>query len=455
MDRLLARLVWQVLLAAGATVLARYFLPIEMPWFSLWLGLFCAITLATQVVDAKQVARLVEWLRTPDAPLPRRLSAQWMELASYVIRQRRKHKDRLAHSDERLEDFLAAMQASPNGVVLLDADDRIEWFNQTAAQHFDFDARRDAQQHFTNLVRDPIIAAYFAARDFQHGVLIAGRSPARSSVQRISVQLHVYGQSRSLLLSRDVTAIEQAEAMRRDFVANVSHEIRTPLTVLGGFVETLQTLQLSDEEQVRYLDLMSQQASRMQSLVDDLLTLSKLEGNPFPADHGWVRVGSLMRQCADEGRALSNLVWGNAQAIHVDFDADDEITGSETELHSALFNLVGNAVRYTPADKSIRVTWSRDTGGQGVLTVTDQGIGIAPEHIPRLTERFYRVDRSRSRETGGTGLGLAIVKHVLQRHDAELKIESTPGSGSSFRMVFPAHRVRADASRSAALVKHD
>jgi len=408
-----------------------------------------------QTIDAKQIGLLLQWLRTADAPLPRRLAPQWMELASHVIRQRRKYKDRLAYSDKRLEDFLAAMQASPNGVVLMDADDRIEWFNQTAAEHFGLDARRDAEQHFTNLVRDPLIAAYFANRDFQNSVSIAGRSLARSSAQRISVQMHVYGQNRSLLLSRDVTAIEQAEAMRRDFVANVSHEIRTPLTVLGGFVETLQTLQLSDDERVRYLDLMSQQASRMQSLVDDLLTLSKLEGSPLPADFGWVRVGSLMRQCAGEGRALSTLVWGRSQEIHLEFDDEDEIAGSETELHSALFNLVGNAVRYTPADKSIRVTWCVNANGQGVLTVTDQGIGIAPEHIPRLTERFYRVDRSRSRDTGGTGLGLAIVKHVLQRHDAELRIDSTPGVGSSFRMVLPAHRVRASMPQSAALIDQD
>ena len=446
---------WQALVAGAITALLVHLVLVDIRWQSLLLGIFCLVTLAAQVVEAQQVGRLLEWLRNSDAPLPTRLAPQWMELASYVIRQRRKHKDRLAHSDKRLEDFLAAMQASPNGVVLMDADDRMEWFNQTAAQHFGLDARRDAQQHFTNLVRDPVITAYFAARDFQHSVVIAGRSPARSAVQRISVQLHVYGQSRSLLLSRDVTAIEQAEAMRRDFVANVSHEIRTPLTVVGGFVETLQTLQLSDAERARYLDLMSQQASRMQSLVDDLLTLSKLEGSPFPADHGWVRVGLLMRQCAEEGRSLSNLVWGHAQDIHVDFDSDDEISGSETELHSALFNLVGNAVRYTPADKSIRVMWRSETDGRGVLSVMDQGIGIAPEHIPRLTERFYRVDRSRSRETGGTGLGLAIVKHVLQRHDAELKIDSAPGSGSSFRMVFSANRVRVGSNRSTALVEQD
>ena len=438
----------------GAGLFLHFFPSISW-WPAVWLAIFWVATVAAQAVDANQIGHLLQWLRTADAPLPKRLAPQWMELASYVIRQRRKHKDRLAYSDKRLEDFLAAMQASPNGVVLMDADHRIEWFNQTAAEHFDLDARRDAEQHFTNLVRDPVITAYFAARDFQRSVLIAGRSPARSSAQRISVQLHVYGQSRSLLLSRDVTAIEQAEAMRRDFVANVSHEIRTPLTVLGGFVETLQTLQLSEAERVRYLDLMSQQAARMQSLVDDLLTLSKLEGSPRPPDYGWIKVGSLVRQCADEARALSSLVWGRPQEIRLELDGEYEIAGAETELHSALFNLVGNAVRYTPANKSIAISWSCDAHGRGILNVIDQGIGIAPEHIPRLTERFYRVDRSRSRETGGTGLGLAIVKHVLERHDAELKIESTAGAGSSFRMMLPAHRVRVCAARLAALVEQD
>ncbi|NBX04764.1 MAG: phosphate regulon sensor histidine kinase PhoR [Betaproteobacteria bacterium] len=409
------------------------------------------------VRDARQIAQLTSWLRHPETPVPKRLAPQWMELASHVLRQRRNHKDLLAQSDKRLADFLAALQVSPNGVVLIDADQRIEWFNQTAAEHFGFDARRDAQQHFTNLVRDPVVAAYFAARDFSHSVVFAGRSNTRSPAQRISLQLHLYGQGRSLLLSRDVTAIEQADAMRRDFVANVSHEIRTPLTVMGGFVETLQTLKLSGEEQTRYLDLMAQQAARMQSLVDDLLTLSKLEGSPRPSGHEWLKVETLIQACVDEARALSRLLWGNAQHIDIDLDTETspEIAGSDTELHSALFNLVGNAVRYTPADKSIRVGWSLNAQGQGILAVTDHGLGIAPEHLPRLTERFYRVDRSRSRETGGTGLGLAIVKHVAQRHNAELQIESTPGKGSVFRLVFGAHRVRATVEPSAALVDQD
>ena len=443
---------WQAVLTCLITAVFLYCFPLSQWWPLVTIGACWGLVVLTQAADARQIEHLLQWLRQRDAPLPKHLAPQWMELASHILRQRRNHKDLLAQSDKRLADFLAALQASPNGVVLLDVDQRIEWLNQTAAEHFGFDARRDALQHFTNLVRDPVITGYFAARDFSHSVVVPGRSAASSSAQRISVQMHMYGQGRSLLLSRDVTAIEQAEAMRRDFVANVSHEIRTPLTVLGGFVETLQTLHLDADAQQRYLELMAQQASRMQSLVDDLLTLSKIEGSPRPSGHEWMRVNTLVRQCVDEGRSLSQMVWGRAQDIQIEVDADVEIAGSESELHSALFNLVGNAVRYTPADKSICVRWAINSQGQGVLAVTDEGMGIAPEHLPRLTERFYRVDRSRSRETGGTGLGLAIVKHVAQRHDAELQIESTPGKGSTFRIVFGAFRVRQRTSQSAALV---
>lgn len=452
---MLARVFWQVLGTCLVTAAYVHFSPLADLWPLVALGALGLFSLVAQVSDARQMERLLAWLRAPDTPLPTHLQSQWMELASHVLRQRRNYKDLLAQSDKRLADFLAALQVSPNGVVLIDAEQRIEWFNQTAAEHFGFDARRDAQQHFTNLVRDPVVAAYFAAGDFSHSVVFAGRSKTRSPAQRISLQLHMYGQGRSLLLSRDVTAIEQADAMRRDFVANVSHEIRTPLTVLGGFVETLQTLRLSGEEQTRYLDLMAQQASRMQSLVDDLLTLSKLEGSPRPSGHEWLRVEALVQSCIHEGRTLSQLVWGSPQHIDMDLEVDSDLAGSDTELHSALFNLVGNAVRYTPADKTIVVSWSVNAQGQGVLAVSDQGMGIAPEHLPRLTERFYRVDRSRSRETGGTGLGLAIVKHIAQRHDAELQIESTPGKGSTFRLVFGAQRVRVAAESSAALVDQD
>ena len=254
-----------------------------------------------------------------------------------------------------------------------------------------------------------------------------------------------------LLLSRDVTAVEQAEAMRRDFVANVSHEIRTPLTVLAGFVETLQTLDLDADERESYLTLMAQQAQRMQSLVNDLLMLSKLEGSPTPGVDAWSSVPTLMQQLAQDARALTQVINTDGASLHqLTFDCQfhGEIAGVVTELHSAMGNLVSNAIRYTPPGGHIGVRFVRLPDGQAVFEVVDTGPGIAPEHIPRLTERFYRIDRSRSRETGGTGLGLAIVKHVAQRHGAHLVIESEPGQGSKFRITFPAVRLR-DASQRA------
>jgi len=394
------------------------------------------------VSDLVRGLRLLRWLRMgegQDAPVD---SGLWGEFANRIRRLVRSNERAVQQRDERLQEFLAAMQASPNGVALLDKDLRIEWFNESAARHFGLDARRDLQQHFGNLVRDPGFAAYLAADDFSHDVLMPGRSSTVSVPVRLSVHIHPYGQGRSLLLSRDVTAVEQAEAMRRDFVANVSHEIRTPLTVLGGFVETLQTLNLNEAERARYLDLMAQQASRMQSLVSDLLTLSRLEGSPLPSAQDWVAAAPLLDQCREEAVELTRVLWGEAQNLEFDLDPAVELAGSVTELHSAFFNLIGNAVRYTPGGKTIRVLLQAGEDGAAVFAVQDEGVGIAPEHIARLTERFYRVDRSRSRDTGGTGLGLAIVKHVAQRHGAELSILSVPGEGSRFQIVFPAARVR-------------
>jgi two-component system phosphate regulon sensor histidine kinase PhoR len=233
--------------------------------------------------------------------------------------------------------------------------------------------------------------------------------------------------------------------MRRDFVANVSHEIRTPLTVLAGFVETLQTLTLNDEERARYLDLMAQQAGRMQTLVKDLLTLSRLEGSPPPGTSEEISIPALMSQLAQDARDLSVVLSPAADHPHqLTFDSTltGDLVGAPTELFSAMSNLVSNAIRYTPGGGEIALRTRLLPDGRAELSVQDSGPGIAPEHLPRLTERFYRVDRSRSRDTGGTGLGLAIVKHVAQRHGAELKIESTLGKGSIFRIIFPASRVK-------------
>ena len=406
--------------------------------------------------------RVLQWLRA-DAPEPApAMGGLWGEAADRVRRLRRQQQTRVQESQQRLQDVLQALQASPNGVIFLDPEGRIEWCNQIAAGHFGIDVERDMLQSVGNLVRNPDFSAYYAAADEgTAGVVIAGRQSTANRPVRLSVQLHEYGQGRKLLLSRDVTALEQAEAMRRDFVANVSHEIRTPLTVLTGFVETLQTLVLEPEEQTRYLGLMAQQAARMQNVVQGLLTLSRLEGSPQPGVTEWLPVSVLLQQSEVEGRALACLLApGSSRSHTLHFPqsahalAWGEVAGAAGELQSALSNLVSNAVRYTPPGGTITVDWQRQEDGSAVLSVADSGPGIDPLHIPRLTERFYRVDRSRSRDTGGTGLGLSIVKHVLQRHGAALHITSVPGKGSTFSAHFPAQRVRgADPEKITALAK--
>jgi two-component system, OmpR family, phosphate regulon sensor histidine kinase PhoR len=366
----------------------------------------------------------------------------WGECTDRVRRLLRSKDQQIDAGQQRHTQFLAAIQASPNGVVLLDAQNRIEWCNQTAAQQLGLDAQRDVQQHVGNLVRNPDFANYLAEEDFSHDVIFPSATSTAQRPVKMSAQLHRYSEDRKLLLTRDVTALEQADAMRRDFVANVSHEIRTPLTVLSGFVETLQNLPLDEGQRGRYLALMAQQAQRMQSLVSDLLTLSKLEGNPLPSLQETTTISSLFTQCEEDARALSQGLNSTPHRLHFDAEVDSEVLGVRGELLSAMGNLVNNAVRYTPPGGSIDVRWKLLRDGRGELSVTDTGPGIAAEHIPRLTERFYRVDRSRSRESGGTGLGLAIAKHVVQRHGGELRIESVLGQGATFAFTLPAQRVR-------------
>lgn len=334
--------------------------------------------------------------------------------------------------------------------MLLDEQGRIEWCNQTAAGQFGIDAERDLLQHMANLVRDPAFVAYLASWNYSRDVVIDAQGPQqRSHPARLSVQVHPYAGNRRMLLTRDITSLEQAEAMRRDFVANVSHEIRTPLTVLAGFVETLQNLPLDAKERARYLGLMAQQSHRMETLVNDLLTLSRLEGSAAPPANRWTRMRALMAQCEDEGRGLSSRLSAQGHRLSFTLESDCEIAGAPTELQSAMSNLVSNAIRYTPGGGEVAVSWRLLPDGRGEYAVRDSGPGIAAEHLPRLTERFYRIDRSRSRETGGTGLGLAIVKHIAQRHGAELRIESTLGKGSRFALVFPVARLRQASALSA------
>ncbi|MBT2305396.1 phosphate regulon sensor histidine kinase PhoR [Variovorax paradoxus] len=420
-------------------------------WRFVWLGAWLGAVLWV-VLDAWRAQQLLHVLRNDATGLPSRAPGVWGELAERIRKLLRTREQQARQAEDRLQEFLAAIQASPNGVVLLDEQGRIEWCNQTAAGQFGIDADRDLLQHLANLVRDPAFVAYLASWNYSRDVVIDAPSQVgmhRGHPVRLSVQVHPYAGNRRMLLTRDITSLEQAEAMRRDFVANVSHEIRTPLTVLAGFVETLQNLPLDAEERARYLALMGQQSHRMETLVNDLLTLSRLEGSATPPANRWTRVRALMAQCEDEGRGLSSRLASQGHRLSFSVEVDSEIAGAPTELQSAMSNLLSNAIRYTPGGGEVVVSWRLLPDGRGEYAVRDSGPGIAAEHIPRLTERFYRIDRSRSRETGGTGLGLAIVKHVAQRHGAELRIESTVGKGSRFALVFPVTRLRQAAALSA------
>jgi two-component system phosphate regulon sensor histidine kinase PhoR len=407
-------------------------------------------TLGWAALQLQRAKRLERWLKQPEGAAPDTMGGLWGDLADRLRRLLTQRDRQVKEHAERLQYFLRALQASPNGVTLLDAQGRIEWCNATASAHLGLDLQRDHLQHVVHLLRDPVFSRYVAQDTHEGEVLIDGRSQSLSRRVRLSVQLHPYGDGQHLLLSRDVTAVQQAEAMRRDFVANVSHEIRTPLTVLAGFVETLQTLDLQEDQRKHFLEMMATQAGRMQTLVEDLLTLSQLEGSPPPGLQERFDLPGLMRQIEQDARALSALSSPHQQTpAHTLVFApvpDWQIAGVRPEIYSAMSNLVSNAVRYTPPGGEVRVGWSRAADGTAWLEVSDTGPGIAAEHLPRLAERFYRVDRSRSRETGGTGLGLAIAKHAIVRHGGELRIRSQVGKGSSFMLGLPPSRIHESAT---------
>ena len=389
-------------------------------------------------------SRFQKWLHSVPLQVNPDWNGAWLDVAARIHRQQLLADNIAKLNERRLQDFLLAIQASPNGVILLDGEARIDWCNDTAASHLGLDVKKDRLQHIVHLVRDPLFARYFAQDNHPSEVLIDGRSTSVSNLRKLSVQLHKYGDGRLLLLSRDVTEVVKAEAMRRDFVANVSHEIRTPLTVLGGFVETLQSVPLDAQETQKYLQLMSSQAGRMQSLVADLLTLSQLEATQSPNGQDYISLPDLVTQVMSEANSFTSLLAeqqvGKKHALVFDQVPLLWLMGSQKELFSALSNLVSNAIRYTPLGGLVHLTFSQ-TDDQLTISVIDTGPGIASEHLPRLTERFYRIDQSRSRETGGTGLGLAITKHVMQRHGGELQIQSELGKGSTFNLIFPSSRI--------------
>jgi two-component system phosphate regulon sensor histidine kinase PhoR len=394
------------------------------------LAVIAAVALLVLFSYRRNLRALIRWLEAGDSPDPPRAYGAWDRLHAAIHRGRRdsgRREAELVHAVRRWQD---AARALPEGVVILDGH-RIAWCNDAARVHLDIDPAKDEGRPITHLVRIPAFADYIQAGDYSKPVMV------ETPDQRIvSLQVVAYGESQSLVLSRDVTQFRKVEQMRREFVANVSHELRTPLTVVSGFIETLRDER--DPEAIgRFLGLMGDQAGRMQRLVEDLLTLSSLESAPPPPIEEVVRMAPLIERLGAEARALSN----GRHGIVVDPPAACDLLGSEKELASAFGNLVSNAIRYTPQGGTVTLRW-KETDEGAAFDVQDTGIGIAPEHLPRLTERFYRVDRGRSRETGGTGLGLAIVKHALVRHGGSLIISSQPGIGSTFSARFSGPRVR-------------
>jgi len=390
---------------------------------------FSAGLLAVLLYHVRHLACLARWLANPVAGKVPEGTGSWDEVLAALHRYERATAKREEQLAEALTRFRRAAQALPDGVVILDAANRIEWCNPTAEAQLEINGKADIGQPIANLVREPELIEYLAANEGAAPVRIV-----RGGGVSFVLQLIPYGQAQKLLLSRDTTQAERVETMRRDFVANVSHELRTPLTVLVGFLETVRELKLDPQRVRDYLGMMREQAARMHRIIEDLLALSVLESAPPPPSDR-VRVAGLLERLRADGEALS----AGRHELSLQAAPAYDLAGSDSELASAFGNLVSNAIRYTPAGGKVRLVW-RDGPDGASFSVEDTGLGIASEHIPRLTERFYRVDRSRSRESGGTGLGLAIVKHALARHQATLDIESKPGAGSRFTVRFPPQR---------------
>ena len=396
---------------------------------------FCGGLLLYLLYHLWFLAKLMRWLR---GPLDARVPAGWgiWEVAFAGLHRRVRIRLEQQHSLARaLERFRLAGEALPDGVVVFNRHRQIDGLNAQAAAHFNLNPATDRGQPVTNLIRQPEMVSYLSAGQFDEPLLLQNDLHKGQTLQ---IQVIPYGDDQNLLISRDISQLERLENMRRDFVANVSHELKTPLTVVSGFVEML----VDDfdayprEDALHYLRLVQEQSGRMQHLIDDLLTLSALEtGSLTPLDER-VEVPALLASIQQEAQALS----AGRHQISLVCDGPPVLLGCANELRSAFGNLASNAVRYTPDGGRVELIWQRTADG-AAFTVADSGIGIAPQHIPRLTERFYRVDRGRSRETGGTGLGLAIVKHVLNRHQGDLLIDSEPGRGSRFTASFPARRL--------------
>jgi two-component system phosphate regulon sensor histidine kinase PhoR len=397
-------------------------------------GLLMLALCAAVLTQAWFLDRVGDWAALPGQRLLPLGWGVWTRLIERLSRLARQQQHRNAELDSELERIRAAVDRLPDGLIVLDRHDHVLWSNQAAARLHDIFSLRTPIHHF---IRQPefIELLHRRASQVQSIRLHLPSQPGRVH----ELRLHAAEDEHRLLITRDVTEQAKLDAMRSDFVANVSHEIRTPATVIAGFAETLLNIELDESSRRQYLGAILRQSETMGRLVSDLLTLSALERAADRSDEAEVDLWSMLRALEDEVRALS----GKRHQITLDFDGPRRVLAIPAELESAVRNLLTNAVRYTPEGGSITLSW-RVRDDEGWISVRDTGIGIAAEHLPRISERFYRVDRSRSRETGGTGLGLAIVKRILHRHHASLKIESEPGRGSTFTIRLPARRLLAD-----------
>lgn len=377
---------------------------------------------------------LNQWLKSPDIHEVPEGHEIWEDVYSNLLKYERRNTQKQTELNSALERFQIVANAIPDGLVILSAANTIEWCTAHAEYQLGLNLKTDINLPIVNLLRNSHFIAYLYYEVYDEPFKL---KDVKNSDSTLEIWLIPLATKQKLLISRDVTQIEKVDAMRRDFIANVSHELRTPLTVVGGFIETLSDMEGAIPESIRsYFGMMQDQTTRMRRLIEDLLTLSHIESNTQAPDNNPINMSMLMNMLLNDANALSQ---GKHQ-ISAQTNPHFDLSGAVDELQSALGNLVSNAIRYTPAGGEIKIHWQlRDE--QGIFSVTDNGIGIDQQHIHRLTERFYRVDRGRSRETGGTGLGLSIVKHILTRHQAKLEISSQLGVGSTFSAVFPKARI--------------
>jgi len=422
---------WQHIAKIAALLLAALAVGALFDRALLFLALALAAVLAYEV---RQLLRFERWLRRRTVEPPPDMDGLWGEviaITSRIYRRKVFHKRRVLLL---LREFRRMTSAMPDGAVLLGPQREILWFNRTAGRWLGLRRKADYGVRIDNLLRQPEFIEYLDKR----GTLAPPRSHLpKQGDRRLLVRLvttNATGQQ--LLILRDVTSEARLESMRKDFVANASHELRSPLTVIGGYLDALADEEGLDPAWQGPVQEMRRQSDRMRNIVQDLLELSRLEAQGGPAELASVDVAGMLALIRKDALARPE----PHATVELQLDSDDLLLGSEIELHSIFANLVSNAVKYTPAPGRVDIRWWTDAQG-GHVEVRDTGIGIPAEHLPRLTERFYRVDAGRSRKLGGSGLGLAIVKHALQRHGGRLDVQSVEGKGSTFTCHFPASRV--------------